>query len=192
MFARVAIMKYFRFSISSLMAVVLVIALDCVGVNTFMVRPLFRVNLSELILFGTLPMANILAVGLIRLWADRNGQGRTRPLLVGFEFCGLVTLYFFVICAALATDSFHDAVGDILRSLSIRPGDRLFLISAVAILLLPQLAFASFGGWLVRNYRIEVKIVVERRAAEPEPPLLGVAGGTTYRTSVPPPPAEPS
>ncbi len=185
-------MKWFRFSISSLMAVVLVIALDCMAINMFMVRRLFRVPLSELIVVGALPMANILAIGLIRLWADRKGRGRTRPFLVGFEVCGLVTLHFFVICAVLATDSFHDAVGDILRSLSIRPGDRLFLISAVAILLLPQLAFASFGGWSIRNYRIEVKIVVERRAAEPEPPLLGVAGRTTYRTSVPPPLAEPS
>jgi hypothetical protein len=107
-------MNCFRFSISSLMAVVLVVALDCMAVNTFMVRPLFRANLSELIVFGTLPMANILAIGLIRLWADRNGRGRTRPFLVGFEVCGWVTLLLFVACAVLATDSFHDGVGDIL------------------------------------------------------------------------------
>jgi hypothetical protein len=138
-------MKYFRFSISSLMAVVLVVALDCMAINMLIVRPLFPVNLSDLILFGALPMANILAIGLIRVWADRDGRGRTRPFLVDFEVCGWVTLLVFVTIAVLATNSFHDGVGAILRSLSPRPGDPLFLIGAVAILLLPQLALASVG-----------------------------------------------
>jgi hypothetical protein len=184
-FSRVVMMKWFRFSISSLMVVVLVVALDCMAVNLLIVRRLLRIPLSELVLVGALPMANILAIGLLRLWAYRNGRGRTRPLLVGFEVCGWVTLLVFVTCAVLATDSLHDGVGDILRSLSLRPENPLFLIGAVAILLLPQLALASFGGWLIRNYRIEVKIVVHRRAAEL--PLPGVAVGPTNITSVPPP-----
>jgi hypothetical protein len=183
-------MKYFRFSISTLMAVVLVVALDCMAINMLIVRPLFRVPLSELILLGALPMANILAIGLLRLWADRNERGQTRPLLVGFEICGWVTLLVFLTCAVLATESFHDGVGALLRSLSLRPGDPLFLIGAVAILLLPQLALASVGGWSIRSYRIEVKIVVERRAAEP--PLPGLAVGPTRITTVPPPIAGPS
>jgi hypothetical protein len=182
-------MKYFRFSISSLMAVVLVVALDCMAINMLIVRPLFRVPLSELILLGALPMTNVQAIGLIPLWADRNGRGRTRPLLVGFEICGWVTLLVFVACAVLATRSFHTVVGEIVRSLLRRPEEPLFLIVAVAaaILLLPQLALALVGGWLIRNYRIEVKIVVQRRAAEPEPPLPGLAVDTTIITSVPPP-----
>jgi hypothetical protein len=183
-------MKYFRFSISSLMAVVLVVALDCMAINMLIVRRLSGPNLSDLILFGALPMANVLAIGLIRLWADRKGRGRTRPLLVAFEVCGWVSLLVFVTCAVLATDSFHDGVGDILRSLSLRPGDPLFLVGAVAILLLPQLAISSVGGWLIKNYRIEVKIVVQRRAAEP--PLPALAVGPTHITSVAPPLAGPS
>jgi hypothetical protein len=177
-------MKWYRFSISSLMAVVLVVALDCMALNMLIVRPLFRVPLSELILLGALPMANILTIGLLRLWADRKGWGRTRPFLVGFEVCGWVTLLVFVTCAVLATDSFHDVVGDILRS-CLSPENPLFLILAVVILLLPQLALAVVGGWLIKNYRIEVKIVVQRRAAAP--PLPGVAVGPTNITSVAPP-----
>jgi hypothetical protein len=176
-------MKWFRFSISSLMAVVLFVALDCMALNMLIVRPLFRVSLSELILLGALPMANILAIGLLRLWADRNGRGRTRPLLVGFEVCGWVTLLVFVTCAVLATESFHDGVGSILRY-CLKPENPTFLIGAVAILLIPQLALASIGGWLIRSYRIEVKIVVQRRAAESEPPLPEVAVGPTNITSV--------
>jgi hypothetical protein len=177
-------MKWFRFSISSLMSVVLVVALDCMAINMLIVRPLFRVPLSELILLGALPMANILAIGLLRLWADRKGRGQTRPLLVGFEICGWVTLLVFLTCAVLATESFHDGVGDLLRS-CLSPENPLYLILAVAILLIPQLALASFGGWLIRSYRIEVKVVVHRRAAEP--PLPEVAVGPRNITSVPPP-----
>jgi hypothetical protein len=188
MFACIVIVQYFRFSISSLMAVVLVVALDCMAINMLIVRRVFRIPLSELIVIGALPMATILAIGLLRLWADRKGRGRTRPLLVGFEVCGWVTLLLFSTCAVLATDSLHDGVGDILHYLSVRPGDPLFLIGAVAILLVPQLALAFVGGWLIKNYTI--KIVVQRR--DPEPSLPGVAVGPTNITSVPRPLAGPS
>ena len=161
--SRVAIMKWFRFSISSLMAVVLVVALDCMAINMLIVRLLLRPNLSELIVFGALPMANILAVGLLRLWADRKGRGQTRPFLVGFEVCGWVTLFVFVTCAVLATDSLHDGVGYLLRSAKLTPGDRFFLICAVAILLVPQFALASVGGWLIRSYTDQDQ---DRRPAE--------------------------
>ncbi len=181
-------MKCLRFSISSLMAVVLLVALDCMAINTFLVRPLFRRTLSELTLVGVLPMANILAIGLFRLWAVRNGRGRPRPFLVGFDIFGGVALLLFLACALLAIDSLHDGVGDVLRSLSLRPGDPSFLTGAVAILLLPQVALASVGGWLVRSYRIEIKIVVERRDAGPKPPLSGLGGGPARITSVPHPP----
>ena len=181
-------MKWFRFSISSLMAVVLIVALDCMAINMLIVRRFVRIPLSELIVIGALPMATILAIGLLRLWADRNGRARNRPLLVGFEVCGWVTLLVFVTCAVLATESFHDGVGNVLRSLLRRPVEPLFLIVAVAmaILLIPQLALAFFGGWLIRRYRIEVKIVVQRRVAEPEPPLARPAVEPPRITSVPP------
>jgi hypothetical protein len=172
-----------------LMVVILVVAVDCMAINMLIVRGLLRAPLSELILLGALPMANILAIGLLRLLADRNGRGRTRPFLVGFEVCGWVTLLVFVTGAVLAAEPFADGVGDILRS-CLRPENPLFLIGAVAILLLPQLALALVGGWLVEGYRIEIKIVVHRRAAEL--PLPGVAVGPTNITTVPPPLAGPS
>src|SRR3954467_10745192 len=87
-FARVAVMKRFRFSISALMAVVLLVALDCMAFDTLLNRPLFERNLSDVVFFGALPMANIVAIGLIRLLTERNRRGRTRPFLVGFERFG--------------------------------------------------------------------------------------------------------
>ena len=52
----------------------------------------------------------------------------------------------------------------------------MFLVGAVTLLLLPQLALASVGGWLGRTYRI----VVERRIAGKEQPLPEVAGGADH------------
>ncbi len=188
LFPRAAVMKCFRFSIWSLMAVVLLVALDCMAINMFLGRLPFPASLSELIFLGALPMANLLAIGLFRLWKERNGRGRTRPFLVGFEVFGGVALLLFFVCIWVAPDSLHDGVGGYLRSLSLRPGDPLLFTGAVAILLLPQLALASVGGWLVSRYRIEVKIVVERRTAGPESPLPGLTEETARITNVSHPP----
>ncbi len=188
LFPWAAVMKCFRFSISSLMAVVLLVALDCMAINIFLSRPLFPASLSELIFFGALPMANLLAIGLFRLWKERNGRVRTRPNLVGFEVFGGIALLLFFVCIWVAPDSLHDRVGVFLRSLSLRPGDPLLFAGAVVILLLPQLALASVGGWLVSRYRIEVKIVVERRTAGLESPLPGLTEEPARITSVSHPP----
>ena len=181
-------MKCFRFSISSLMAVVLLVALNCMAINMFLGRPLFPSSLLELIFFGALPMANLLAIGLYRLWTERNGQGRTRLFLVGFEVFGGVALLLFFVCTWVAPDSLHDGVGDFLGSLSLGPGGPLFLAGAVVILLLPQLALASVGGWLVSRYKIEVKIVIEGRPEGPESPLPSLDGEAAHITSVSHPP----
>ena len=173
-------MRHFRFSISALMAVVLLIALDCMAFNTLLIRPLFQRHLSELFVVGALPMANILAVGLIRLFTKRNRPGQTRPFLVGFDVFGGVALLLFLRLLLAGRDSLHDGVDHALRPLSLWPGHPLFLVGAVTLLLLPQLALASVGGWLVRTYRI----VVERRTAEPEPPLPEVASGADRITSM--------
>jgi hypothetical protein len=171
-FAQVTAMKHLRFSISALMAVVLLVALDCMTFNILLNRPLFDRNLSEVVFFGALPMANILAIGLIRLLTERNRRGRTRPFLVGFEGFGGVALLLFVACTWGAAEPIHHGVDDVLRPLSLRPGNPLFLAGAVTLLLLPQLALASVGGWLVRTY----SIVVKRRVAGKEPSLPEVAG----------------
>ena len=181
--AQVAAMRHFRFSIFALMAVVLLVALDCMAFNILLNRPLFERNLSEVVFFGALPMANILAIGLIRLLTERNRRGRTRSFLVGFEVFGGVVLVVFFACTWVAADPIHHGVDDVLRPLFLRPGNPLFLVGAVTVLHLPQLALASVGGWLGRTYRI----VVERRILAKEPPLPEVAGGADGVMSVPGP-----
>ena len=174
-------MRHFRLSISALMAIVLLIALDCMAFNILLNRPFFERQLSEVVFFGALPMANILAIGLFRLLTERNRRGRTRSFLVGFEVFGGVVLVVFLACTWVAADPIHHGVDDVLRPLFLRPGNPLFLVGAVTLLLLPQLALASVGGWLGRTYRI----VVERRILGKEPPSPEIAGGADCIMSMP-------
>jgi hypothetical protein len=109
---------------------------------------------------GSLPMANVLAVGML------VGQRRpgNRPFLLGFEAFGAVGLAFFIALASCfprevlllyltpVVVPMERTVGD----------DRPFVmfpivgIVAVALLGLPQLAFALLGGFLSRRFRITI------------------------------------
>jgi hypothetical protein len=78
-----------RFSISGLMRLVLVVALDFGICKALVIAPLFVPDLSDLIVYGALPMANILAIGLIVFLNTRSTQGWRHPGLFGFEVFGL-------------------------------------------------------------------------------------------------------
>ena len=85
-------MKLPRISVGVLMAIMVVIALDCVIYRSINTRP-DDVGLTS-ILFGTLPMANLLAIGLAWL---ASGRARHRQFLVGFQiggWCLLLTSIF--------------------------------------------------------------------------------------------------
>ena len=100
-------MRHFRFSISALMAVVLLVALDCMAFNTLLHPTVLCQRQSIGVVFvGALPMANILAIGLIRLLTKRNRPGRTRPFLVGFEVFGGVALVVLLASTWLALTRF--------------------------------------------------------------------------------------
>jgi hypothetical protein len=158
-----------RFSISSLMALVMLVAVEIWAIKTLLVPPMVGPPyLSDLILFGTLPMANVLALGSLPFWT-RAGRARERPILLGFEVFGVVAMVLFFVASLMAGHTIHDWVGDALRHLPSRPGDTLFLTLAVVILLLPQLGLATLGAWLSSGYKVRVKVVVERRNfASPE------------------------
>src|SRR4051794_31380971 len=80
----------FRCSIAALMAVVVLVALDCVAIRT----PLSgRSVTAGMLVLGGLPMANILAAGLVPLLPDRSGRCGCHRWLVGFEVVGWSTLF---------------------------------------------------------------------------------------------------
>ena len=118
--------------------------------------------LSELIIVGALPMANVLAVGLYPILMSRHRHERVRPGWVGFEVGGLAALLLYLACSVLMTHPLHEGVGHLLRA-GFVPGP-VFLAGAVVLLLLPQLALAILGARLDRTYQFRVSVTVERRS----------------------------
>lgn len=167
-----AAVKLPRLTISNLMALVQLVALDIWAGKALRGVPLFVPDLSDLIIFGALPMASVLAIGLYPILRSRHEPKRDRPGMVGFEVGGLTALLVFLACSLILTRPLHHGVGDLLR-IGVPPPGPVFLTAAVILLFLPQLAVALFGVWLYRRYDIQVKIRIERRTIpgpEPGPP----------------------
>ncbi len=113
-----------------------------------------------LLLLGALPMANVLAVGML------VGQRRpgSRPILLGFEAFGALALAFFI---ALASCFPREVVLPYLASF-VAPLKRIVghyqpfveipigCFVFVVMLGWPQLAFALIGGWLSLRFKISI------------------------------------
>lgn len=114
-------------------------------------------NWVEVLTYGTLPMANLLAVGIM----VGLRRPETRPFLWGFEAFGATALAFFVPLAYLCTEEFvQPYILWVLRLRSLQrivnlfsPVVRVPIFYTIAALLvsLPQLAFAIIGGLLSRK-----------------------------------------
>jgi hypothetical protein len=132
-----------------------VIRLLTAGIRAFAV-------LSDLLVYVALPTANILAIGLYPIVMSRHVEGMDRHGLIGFEVGGLSALLVFLAFSLTITHPLHESVGLVLKPFGLVPGP-VFLVCAVALFLLPQLALALLGVWLFRKYDIRVRIIVERR-----------------------------
>jgi hypothetical protein len=140
-------MKLPRSSIAGLMTLVAFVAVNCAIVKGITSRPSVW---NEVFILGVLPMANLLAVGLLpwlRRQPDRAGLGGFR---VGFEVFGWAAMVAFLLLSLQFTDYFFAAPQSALAPyVMLRPG--LGLASfAVLIFVGPQLALAVLGGWLGR------------------------------------------
>jgi hypothetical protein len=138
---------------------VAIAALDFAAIREMLDSP----TVSFLVL-GTLPMANVLAVGML------VGQRRpgSRPFLLGFEVFGAMALALFVDLASLLP--YGDGLMNSYLSPLIEPmekfigRDRPFVfiptacLGCVAMLGWPQLAFALIGGFLSRRFKITITI----------------------------------
>ena len=156
-------MKLPRFSISNLMAVVLIVAQEFGLGKAIASPPFFRMPLTEVLIFGCFPMANILAIGLAVLLVGRNDPGPRRPGLVGFVAFGLAAWLALLACSFLAPQATHDSIRPVLDATGMTPGLALLLF-AMALFLAPQLAVAALGWWLGRRHVVRVNVSVERRA----------------------------
>jgi hypothetical protein len=138
-----------------MMAAIALVAIDCVAIRT----PLLGRTVTEaMLLLGGLPMANILAAGLLTLLRDRSWRRVYRPWLVGFEVVGWTALCLYASCAYYHPDALRETVvhtASPLRALA----SHAFIAVIMAALALPHIALALLGGWLNRKYAIGVTII---------------------------------
>jgi hypothetical protein len=113
---------------------------------------------AELLLLGALPMANVLAVGLL----VAQQRPKSRPFLLGFETFGAAALALFavlVICfrRETVTPYVDLALRPVFRIIGLDP-PWVYVLTAcfviVVVLGLPQLAVALIGGFLSRKFKV--------------------------------------
>ena len=149
-------MKAPRFRIAWVMVAVAIFAIDFTVMRALLDPPS---RLREELLFGALPMANVLGVGLL----VAQQRQRSRPFLLGFELFGVIALAGYIALALL----FPGLSGPIRRYVAIvldpiiapmglsRTLSQTLTIWLVVLFMLgwPQLAFAVLGGFVSRRYK---------------------------------------
>lgn len=141
-----------------MMAFVALVALNFGAVRAaFEFRNLYGLP-QILLLLGALPMVNVLAVGLMRLYRRLGSYA----FLLGFEVFGATALLTFVAADYFFTDDVFEPYLDLFykpfvktfgRGLS--AGRATILASAMVLMLgLPQLIFALIGGSLFRRFGV--------------------------------------
>ncbi len=128
---------------------------------------------GALIVFGSMPMASILVLGIPNLVRGATGRCKIRPFLVGFEGVGWTVLLVYTGSAVLFAESMAESITaaalflfsliglDTAASGTDAAGQLFVVFFFVMFLLLPQLFVALVGGWL--NQRFKIRIVIERR-----------------------------
>jgi hypothetical protein len=138
------------------------VAVAIAALDFAVIRATCNSRAGELLMLGALPMANVLAVGM--LIAQRS-PGR-RPFLLGFEVFGAMALALFVALVFLGEDDI--SLIDYYLVLLVDPLEKhigrdrpwvfipILIGDVVTMLGLPQLAFAFMGGSLSRRFKISI------------------------------------
>ncbi len=154
-------MKIPHFSIAWLMVAVAIAAVDFGAIRVLLAPYMWRVG--KFWVFGALPMANVLVVGLL----VARYRPKSRSFLVGFEGT-LVTIALAVYI--FLPREFPDFAGTIMLYLDLgssafepylgtKPSlvvDALYWLLVVVMLGAPQLAIALIGGFLSRRFKSTV------------------------------------
>jgi uncharacterized protein YggT (Ycf19 family) len=140
-----------RFRIAWVMVAVAIAALDFAAIRALS-------GWGHRLLLGALPMANVLAVGIL---LGQQSPG-SHPFLLGFEAFGAMALAFYVALVSFFPDS-YEPIGSYL-ALLVEPMEKFIgrnrpfilipIAYFVAIIMLgwPQVAFALIGGFLSRRF----------------------------------------
>jgi hypothetical protein len=156
-------MKLPRFSIARIMAIIILAALNLAAIRALDGT---STEWGGLIVFGSMPMASILVLGLPCLVKGVWGRSQTHPFLIGFEGVGWTILLFYTGASLLFPSFIGETLVKGMRVLGITNSPDpvwqvCMIIAGVLFLPLPQLVAALIGGWL--NQRFKIRIIIERR-----------------------------
>ena len=161
-------MKRPRFRIAWIMAIIAIAAVDIAVVRA--VSDHLNPTL-ELLALGALPMANVLAFGML---AGFGGRDR-RPFLLGFESFGALALAVYIVLACYFTmETIVPFISLFLNPLvpivGLERSSAVMVVeysAATVVLTLPQLAFALLGGLLSRRQPRSRSLAVDTLGREP-------------------------
>jgi hypothetical protein len=154
-------MKAPRFRIAWVMVAVAIAATNFAAIRAFLESVSV---LGEVLLFGALPMANVLVVGFL---IGLRHPGR-RPFVQGFELLGAIALAFYIAPSCFPA-SHHDIIHNyvsliidpVVAIMSRQPNviSRPTIWFVVVVMLgLPQVIFALIGGLLSQKFVFTIRI----------------------------------
>jgi hypothetical protein len=149
--------------------VMVAIAIAAVGLTVIRALNDYRTPIGELLILGAVPMANVLAVGLL-IGQQRPGR---RAFLLGFETFGAMALALYVVLTVFFGDpsgaltffgdlmtSYVDLVIDPINEFIGRDQPLVYIPIACAVCVImlgwPQVAIAFLGGFLFRRYKVTI------------------------------------
>jgi hypothetical protein len=147
-----------RISVNSILAAVAVIAIDCMVVRSVRSRPRPQIGDLDLIILTSLPMANLLVVGITLLLQWR---GRCGPFLPGFVAGGWTALIAYIGLTTLKPDSIDGFLISVFDFLGEQTGCDMTSpawatfeeVGAPALLGLPLVLVALAGGYLSQKFK---------------------------------------
>jgi hypothetical protein len=143
------------FSIAEMMAIIAIVALDCLLIRAKQ----HSVTILFLVLGGS-PMQIALMLGLLLMFRRRGRMEKPNSFLIGFEVVGWLCLLIYVVLCFQVSRSIDRHLGDTLGPLLLVTGFRHFSMPdwiirvglAMSYLTIPQLTIALVGGWISERW----------------------------------------
>ena len=143
------------FSIAEMMAIVVIVALDCLAI-----RVGGSPQSGPYLIFGGLPLQIVLVIGLFIMIRRRRRMEKPLPFLFGFEVVGWTSHLTYVAACVLAATSIDSymvhTLDPLLGATKVRLHSAVGFISVCGLvtscLTTPQLALALLAGWISQRW----------------------------------------
>lgn len=143
------------FSIAEVMAIVAIVAMDCLAIRIAGSAPAI-----PFLVFGGFPMQSVLVIGLLLILRRRRRTGRPFPFLLGFVVVGWIGHVIYVLLSIHAARAMDVHLGDMLGPMLRATGFQRFSVPdwiiriglGMAYVTTFQLAPALIAGWISQRW----------------------------------------